>query len=65
MKDYHGTDKVRGAGHTNSLEKSTSHKKTGACYRCGRTSHWSPDCYASTHVMGYSLDDSDSEYDSD
>lgn len=25
---------------------------TGACYRCGRTSHYSPDCYASTHVDG-------------
>jgi predicted GIY-YIG superfamily endonuclease len=64
MKDYHGTEKVRGAGHTTSIEKS-SPKKTGACYRCGRTSHWSPDCYASTHIDGYSLDDSDSEYESD
>jgi predicted GIY-YIG superfamily endonuclease len=54
MKDYHGIEKVRGSGHTSSIEKS-SPKKTGACYRCGRTSHWSPDCYASTHINGYSL----------
>lgn len=32
-------------------------KSYGACYRCGRTSHYSPDCYASTHVRGYELDD--------
>ena len=30
-------------------------KKTGACYRCGRTSHYSPDCYASTHADGSQL----------
>jgi predicted GIY-YIG superfamily endonuclease len=34
-------------------------KKTGACYRCGRTSHYSPDCYAQTHVDGYVLDSDD------
>ena len=32
-------------------------KKTGACYRCGRTSHYSPDCYAKTHVEGHDLSD--------
>jgi len=32
-------------------------RRQGACYRCGRTSHYSPDCYASTHVRGYELDD--------
>jgi hypothetical protein len=32
-------------------------KKTGACYRCGRTSHWSPDCYATYHVDGSELSD--------
>ena len=28
----------------------------GACYRCGRESHYSPDCYASRHVDGSRLD---------
>jgi cellular nucleic acid-binding protein len=37
--------------------KPKAKKATGACYRCGRTSHYSPDCYATTHVDGYDLDD--------
>ena len=27
-------------------------KKSGACHRCGRTSHWIADCYARTNVDG-------------
>jgi hypothetical protein len=30
--------------------------KTSACYRCGRSGHYSPDCYATTHCKGYTLD---------
>jgi predicted GIY-YIG superfamily endonuclease len=36
--------------------KKPAAKKEGACYRCGRAGHYSPDCYASRHVKGYELD---------
>jgi predicted GIY-YIG superfamily endonuclease len=41
------------------MTKLHSKKKVGACYRCGRTSHYSPDCYARSHVDGYDLDSDD------
>ena len=34
-------------------EKKCSQKS--GCYRCGRDSHYANNCYASTHVKGYSL----------
>lgn len=34
-------------------------KIQGACYRCGRPGHFSPDCYARTHKNGYDLDSDD------
>jgi predicted GIY-YIG superfamily endonuclease len=39
-----------------SYDKKPTAKKEGACYRCGRAGHYSPDCYASRHVKGYELD---------
>ncbi len=37
-------------------EKSCKEKKNNVCYRCGRDSHYSPDCYASYHIDGHYLD---------
>jgi cellular nucleic acid-binding protein len=37
--------------------KARAKKPAGACYRCGRTSHYSPDCYAKTDTDGNDLDD--------
>jgi hypothetical protein len=38
------------------LENQLSTKQAKTCYRCGRTSHYASECYASTHAKGYELD---------
>jgi len=37
-------------------ERSCKDQKEGVCYRCGRPGHYSPDCYARSHVKGYELE---------
>ena len=37
--------------------KKSPKQSKGACYRCGRPGHFSPDCYATTHKHGYELYD--------
>ena len=36
--------------------KNTKKYQKSVCYRCGRTGHYSPYCYANTHIRGYTLD---------
>jgi hypothetical protein len=36
-------------------------KQKGACFRCGRKSHYASECYASTHANGYQLSDDEED----
>ncbi len=35
--------------------KNLKNTKVNTCYRCGRSGHYSSDCYASTHKKGYDI----------
>ncbi len=38
------------------FQKILKQQTSTACFRCGRTSHWVQDCFASTDVHGNELD---------
>lgn len=38
-----------------SSKNKNSVKRCDSCYRCGRSGHYAPDCYASRHIKGYEL----------
>ena len=43
--------------HENSCKEQSHHaKKDSMCSRCGYLGHYSVDCYAKVHVIGYDLD---------
>jgi predicted GIY-YIG superfamily endonuclease len=49
--------KIAAAAGRQKLMERKSSGGSGACYRCGRTSHYANECYANTHRRGYDLDD--------
>jgi cellular nucleic acid-binding protein len=48
------TNHLKGCGND---KKKKIIKGNVSCYRCGRSGHYSSECYARTHVKGYYLDD--------
>lgn len=54
IKKY-GYANVRGGKYTNSTTLKKTKPKTNTCYRCGRTGHYTNNCYAKTHISGYKL----------
>jgi predicted GIY-YIG superfamily endonuclease len=48
-----GRDAMMPPGYVHSESARGSHGSF--CYRCGRTSHIAPDCFAQTHIKGYRL----------
>ena len=41
--------------HEKGCRKKLTHIGGDVCFRCGRPGHYSPECYASTHIKGYYL----------